>query len=472
MNIRLALGGIVVAGAMVVAGQLHENSATADRGGGGVAGSDGADVAVCTLPTTQTFPRVGNVHAFSVATNSFNAGDETLLWQANNSNHPVIAQNMYRIKDGRIDMIGMAWLKHGFCALQNGGCGTCQSCGGGCPQCLGPGCADPYSSSLNGQQTGLGPRSDVNASTGAFPYPYTIAFNQTGNGIYKRLQVHDDDLNPALNPGALYFLEGQYVHVQEGTSSRRHNNASNRRVTLLPSGNSYNLGGGFSTTKRPAIFAWRDHVSGVSIKVVDIPGEPIDGRFHLGYNVTDNGDGTWRYDYAVHNMNSHRSGRAFAVPLPEGVNVLDTYYNDVKYHSGEIYSNEDWTLTIGNGEIAWEGVPFDVNPNANALRWSSTFTFGFTADAPPTDGEVVLELFRPGTPDAIAIAATVPSGPVTPPCPGDLTDDGTIGVPDLLALLACWGPVAPGCEAADLTGSDSIGVPDLLELLASWGNCE
>lgn len=58
-------------------------------------------------------------------------------------------------------------------------------------------------------------------------------------------------------------------------------------------------------------------------------------------------------------------------------------------------------------------------------------------------------------------------------CPGDLTGSGSVGVPDLLLLLSCWGDVAPGneCEDADLTDSGSVGVPDLLELLANWGMC-
>ncbi len=57
-------------------------------------------------------------------------------------------------------------------------------------------------------------------------------------------------------------------------------------------------------------------------------------------------------------------------------------------------------------------------------------------------------------------------------CPGDLDDTGSVGVPDLLALLSCWGTLSPGCEDADITNDGSIGVPDLLELLAAWGACE
>ncbi len=49
----------------------------------------------------------------------------------------------------------------------------------------------------------------------------------------------------------------------------------------------------------------------------------------------------------------------------------------------------------------------------------------------------------------------------------DLDCNGSVGVPDLLALLAAWGDCF-GCKE-DFDGSGSVGVPDLLELLAEWG---
>ena len=45
--------------------------------------------------------------------------------------------------------------------------------------------------------------------------------------------------------------------------------------------------------------------------------------------------------------------------------------------------------------------------------------------------------------------------------------NGSVDVPDLLALLGSWG--APG--PCDFDGSGIIAVPDLLKLLANWGPC-
>ncbi len=54
------------------------------------------------------------------------------------------------------------------------------------------------------------------------------------------------------------------------------------------------------------------------------------------------------------------------------------------------------------------------------------------------------------------------------PCPDcQAVPDGTVGVPDLLALLSQWG----GCVncSCDLDGCGSVSVPDLLMLLSAWG---
>ncbi len=65
------------------------------------------------------------------------------------------------------------------------------------------------------------------------------------------------------------------------------------------------------------------------------------------------------------------------------------------------------------------------------------------------------------------IVTLAAGGPVTP---GDVDDDGTVGVIDFVELLAAWGPCSgPGVCGADFDGDCAVGVTDFLALLANWG---
>ena len=54
-------------------------------------------------------------------------------------------------------------------------------------------------------------------------------------------------------------------------------------------------------------------------------------------------------------------------------------------------------------------------------------------------------------------------------CPADLNGDGSVGILDLLALLAAWGTDPGG--PPDFNGDGIVGILDLLTLLANWGRC-
>ena len=55
------------------------------------------------------------------------------------------------------------------------------------------------------------------------------------------------------------------------------------------------------------------------------------------------------------------------------------------------------------------------------------------------------------------------------PCPADINGDGSVGILDLLALLAAW-DTDPG-GPPDLDSDGNVGILDLLVLLANWGPC-
>src|SRR4051812_36495657 len=183
--------------------------------------SNGPDVIVGQLTDAYNWGAVGDVGGYSLGTLACNIGNEVVLWEPLNSDHPAIVQNVYRLRNGRFEQIGMSWAKHGFFAETDNFCCTCQDPHNGAR--LGIGCSDVYSGHLNGNQagfngqSGLGPRSQINPSTGMFPFPYQSQ-GQSGDAIYKRIQIHQNDLDPALNPGAQYFGEGQYIAADDAAA--------------------------------------------------------------------------------------------------------------------------------------------------------------------------------------------------------------------------------------------------------------
>lgn len=351
------------------------------------------DVIVGDLQEVQRYGSAGGITAFSVGTVSCNIGSCWLKWISSTNEHPVIGQNMYRLKDGRYEQIGQSWLKHGFFALSQELCTTgCISTNG---SHLGVNCSDPYTAGLNGSQGNLGPKYEVDPSTGVYPYPFDT-INQTGGVLYKRLQVHNVDLDPALNAGALYFVEGQYVTEDDAAGGNNHNNASYREVIVSDSGGQFDISLTGETQRELAgVQAWARYEEGVKEAIIAVPD---DGRFILAAKPTDLGGGMWHYEYAVQNLNSNRAARAFRVPVPAGALVENIEFHDVDYHSGVPYDGTDW---IGvhdqtHNQIVWSTQSFDENPNANALRWGTLYTFRFDAAAAPAFAAVTVDLFLPG----------------------------------------------------------------------------
>jgi len=64
------------------------------------------------------------------------------------------------------------------------------------------------------------------------------------------------------------------------------------------------------------------------------------------------------------------------------------------------------------------------------------------------------------------LAEAVAAGP-TAPTPGDLDNDGSVGVLDFLAMLADWNLTH---SSADLDGDGTVGILDFLILLGNWSS--
>ncbi len=433
----------------------------------------GPDVIVGELPSVWHWTSGGAINgmrAYSVATTSCNIGDEEFSWVETTNKHPVIGQNLYRLSNGRIEQIGMSWLKHGFCALQESDCGTCTPAGPGCTDALGVGCSDPYGSNLNGQHSRLGPRFEVDATKGVFPFPYSNPGGTSGNNIFKRIQVLETDLT---TPGALYFIEGQYIHPEDASAGNGDNNASYRRVTVS---GSFSLSPQGSTERElAAIYAWRDHGNGVDSPDNSVTIAPVDyalgDRFIAGSKVIDLGNGLWRYEYAVFNLNSDRSAGGVSIPIAPGTVISNVGFHDVDYHSGEPYDNTDWTSSVTSTEVSWNSpATYLADPNTNALRWGTMYNFYFEANVPPTSGDMTIAMFKPSSIPTLTAGLEVPGTP--PDCNDNSIDDpcdvncGLPGcdVPGCGLSSDCNGNSVPDeCEA----DCDRNGQPDTCDIAAT-----
>ena len=364
----------------------------------------------------------GNVHdfhyygqssgiaAYSMASQSCNGGTAPVSWRdsGGQTTHPVIGQNIFRLKDGRFEQMGYSWLKHGFCAVDESE--TLCNCSGPDGNCdwLAVGCADTYWATLNDGGSGRSKRW-VNATSGTHvesgPSP---AGNATIRG---RIQVPVADIDPTLNPGAVYFGEIHYITADDHAAGMADNNASYRRLNVLAVSNIDGSGG--TVRELPAIYGWKDVDPNVQIVQVLNTEAGGKGIYWLGFRVTNTAPGVWHYEYALHNFTSDQSAGAFSVPAEPGVIVSNIGFHDVNAHSGDPWSTTDWSGAEVGSEIQWATTPFGTDPNANALRWGTLYNFRFDANTPPETGTITIGLFKPGVSTEVDVEGIlVPSDPV------------------------------------------------------------
>ncbi|MCH2135950.1 MAG: hypothetical protein MK101_05140 [Phycisphaerales bacterium] len=410
-----------------------------ENGGGG----GGSDI--------EFFGTWEGINGFAIGTTSCNRGNVVAPWYGGTNNTPVISQSCYRIADGRFEQIGLAWLKHSSCAVSEPGCETWT--GGGCQgtdcSTLGIGCADTYWAGFNASAGA--PRSEINATTGAYDYPFSIG--PTGpSGIRGKIQLLESDL---VLPDAEIYMEASYVEPGEHLQcdGRRHlNNASHcKTIVHSPTSIVRDQDWGPTSHMEPAIMAWATHGATV-IQLDTVESGGIPARVNVGWLVTDNGDGTWHYEYVVHNQNSHRCIRQLSIPLMPGTTLTNVGFHDIHYNCGEedVIHGTDWTFEQSFASATWSAL--DEGSATNAIRWATSYTFRFDADAPPTMSNIHMTYWRSGPGGSLAFTGQAPG---TAGCPGDFTGDGVVNVSDVLSVLAAFG-----------NGAD---VEDLLTVLAHYG---
>lgn len=393
--------------------------------GTAVASAQPADLMVTDLPSIQMMGFAEGKVAYAAGLSICNAGPGTGAYVATTNQHPVWGLGLYRLVQGRFEQVGVSWLRHPAIALAQ----SCGVCAGGDGSSLGPGCADATSAGANAAQASLGPRGEVDAATGAFPFPFGDPQGPTGNAIFKRCQAMLGDVS---DTSALYFFEAHVVHPGE-SSATRENNATYRRATILPA-TAQAAPAGAARPGRAAIYAWRDHGLGIDqadptieVREVRIPG---DGLVLVASRVLPVAGG-WRYLYAIENISSHRGVSSLRVP---GLGAHAPGFHDVAYHSGDAIDATDWVFGAEGGASWRTAHTQDQLPTANAIRFGTMYTFSFESPAPPVMGEATLGLFRPGAPSSLDVAAWTPRT-----CDPDVNADGNADQDDVAYLVGVIG---------------------------------
>lgn len=380
-------------------------------------GTDVPDVIVAYLDDLRQFhqpegqgaeTRVG----LSAATTSCNIGRKNLNWlQLPDNQHPVIAINFYRLLDDRMEQLGQSWVKHGFFSVNDANCPqipgvTLPTCDTSVPgQYLAPGCSDPYGAGLNANPAVLGPRSQINPSTGYFDGATALAPPglPASTPAQKIMYMKRSDLGVA---GARYFLEAHYITADDAKAGNARNNVTYHETKPNASGAWV-----FDTSVpeqrlEPAIKAWP------GAKFTEVVGTEGGNKTHIvvASKAIPLSGGRTRYEYVVYNMNSDAAVGSFSVPAP-GAIATSIGFKAVPTW-GEPWSNAPWTSSVADGRLTWSTEKFAQNPKANAIRWGTAYNFWFESSGAPTDAQASVGRFKPlsegAEPEAVAAIVTAP----------------------------------------------------------------
>jgi hypothetical protein len=378
----------------------------------------GYDGALYEISDAHAWGRRGPAHPGGEVGVSFenglcNPGSMNLAWFAadNDPNgmdedHPKFGFLVAKTENGRLVQISdWSYCKHAFVSTNTPG--TCGNCGTQpWAEQMFVGCSDIYSYANNGSRTYLGPPSEINPWLGTWPHVgsfFDVGFPANGNptdgikgsinptdAVMNRVTIQESDLGTAVVSG-MYF-QIQVLHEGEPVTNRANN------IMSRPFGLSYiAVGWSASTQGTPTFGSIMTRWSGATITSGQNGND--DGRFFVAVKVTGPTAGFWHYEYIVHNVDNHRGGASFRLPLCATARVQNVYSRDIDKDP-----LNDWTLSRTGDEIAWTA------PAGNPQNWNTLFNFAFDCDVAPDAGNATIDEARVG-PGALTVSVptTVPS---------------------------------------------------------------
>lgn len=359
------------------------------------------------------------VSAYSARATLCNTDPGNVEVSIDTSAHPMIAQGLYRAANGRFEQIGLSWTYHVGVVTNEELC-TPGGCGApfGTIDTVYQNCGANLSGLFLAAQFRMGPRAEVNPVTALGQFPFSSSGTVGPTSVSKLLQVRHSALNPALNPGARYFIE---VQVLNNEAAGFHGNVSSREVQVHETTpGTFELGViGTTQVGSPAIAAWASTDPGVQLSIIDIPN---DGRVYLASRAAQVSPTRWRYNWSVYNQDSRAAISGLEVPSAADVIVDSTDFFDVSYHSGDgnvfgtNFSGVDWPTMVSPNAVNWQTSLFSENPNANAIRWGTTYSFEAVTNSAPTAAMLNLNLYRDPARTSVMGAGAMPGAPGSGAC--------------------------------------------------------
>jgi hypothetical protein len=316
-----------------------------------------------------------------------------------NDQHPYLVWNMYRINaDGSFQQIAASWAKHAFYAL-NANCLHPDEPSGGA---LGPGCEDLYSAGTNDALWIMTPRSEILARSGQWGRCGSVLDPHcTGSAVYPeqddyyqgRLRVTEQQVSSTKNPRARWLFESWYVARDDINPL---NSMATQQVEPRWSANLWTFGGsGYALG--PAIDRWvAPNTSRPNERTTRV--DTGIGSAILAVKARRLPDGSWRYDYALMNIDvgtgrltgtgsnlrlqDHTGLRAMSVEVAGQVDADRTGFHDI-----DTRPDNDWVVTTTPGQLTWTARDDD----AQGLGWGTLYAFSLHSAHGPSAGKVQLQ---------------------------------------------------------------------------------
>ena len=334
----------------------------------------------------------------------------------------LLVYHLYRFMEGRLEQLGQSQVKHAFNSINtdtDAGSVACRAKNRS-GRVVPSGCEDLYQAYSNANQAYLGPRDEIIAHSVIWQRDGSI-WDKTGPAavpdghcdylpqtqlyggqvpcmapvtdvLDRRLSVPESEL---LIPGARYFMEAWYLVRDDinvfNSFGRKEINPELNGVWTFAAVSAFGQGpviDDYLSLQQSYAEQNSKPVAAGNVDIVDT-GE---GHLQLVTSVIKIAAGQWSYDFALMNIDFDRAIDGFDIPIPPGMNVLETAYFD-----GDADSGNDWSVSFAEGMVKFQA------QDEGILKWGSLISFRFVADRAPAEATAKLEVGLAGTPQTLTI---------------------------------------------------------------------